>query len=209
MPGPLEPELLAEVTRRAKKQIRARMRQLRTGHPEKALRARSEQLVERLLPFFDGAAAVALFWPLVERGEVDLRPLDARLRAQGVRLYYPFMEPTEGGRYRTGFRLTGSTNDLEERGQRFLEPRLEAAIAGRGDVDVVLVPALAADGSGHRIGYGAGYYDATLGDVCPPARSILVAYDFQLLSELPHEAHDLPCDAVVTDRRELLISAPK
>jgi 5-formyltetrahydrofolate cyclo-ligase len=40
----------------------------------------------------------------------------------------------------------------------------------------------------------------TLPDVSPPALSIVVAYSFQLLAELPLEAHDVACDAVVTDR---------
>jgi len=67
----------------------------------------------------------------------------------------------------------------------------------------VLVPALALDSRGHRLGYGAGYYDRTLPRFCPPAVSIGVAYDFQLLVELPVTEGDVPCDWIVTDTRAL------
>jgi 5-formyltetrahydrofolate cyclo-ligase len=72
-------------------------------------------------------------------------------------------------------------------------------------VDLVLVPALAVAPSGHRLGYGAGFYDSLLPDVCPPAKALAVAYDFQLLVEVPTLPHDVPCDFIVTDAREIAI----
>ncbi len=204
MEPPLDPELMVELTSRAKKQIRARMKALRAGFPRAALRTRSERLVARLLAdeWVAGAGSVACFWPLVERGEIDLRPFDLALRERGVRLYYPFMEPTATG-YRTGFRVSRQADDVVARGAKFAEPPLDAPEAARGDVDIVIVPALAVDARGHRIGYGAGYYDATLGDLCPPARTIAVAYDFQLLAEVPNESHDVAVGRIVTDTRSL------
>jgi len=202
MDSPLSPELLLEVTARAKKQIRSRMKALRSGHPPTALARRSEAVVQQLLtqPWLNECNSVALFWPMSGLGEVDLRPLDALLRQRGAKLYYPFLEPTQAG-FRTGFRESREAGDVVMRGGKFAEPPQDARVASRGDVDVVLVPALAADGRGHRIGYGAGYYDATLGDVCPPAVTAIVLYDFQLLAELPAQAHDISCDWVITDRR--------
>jgi 5-formyltetrahydrofolate cyclo-ligase len=141
------------------------------------------------------------------KGEVDLRVFDEVLRQRGVSLYYPFIDRLAPGRSRTGFRKTISVESLADRGARFFEPPADAPEAQRGEIQAVIVPALAADAAGHRIGYGAGYYDATLPDVCPPARSIVVAYDFQLMAELPHESHDIPCDAVVTDQRQLVTKA--
>lgn len=205
MEPPLQPDHLAEVTRRAKRQIRQRMKALRVSIPAAQRAEKSRAIVRALLelPELETVRGVALFWPLLERGEVDLRELDTGLRERGVRLYYPVQEPHQNGAFFTGFRLTTSISDLTERGSRFVEPPPDAPLAERGDVDVVIVPALAVDASGHRAGYGAGYYDATLADVCPPAHSVIVAFDFQLLAELPVEAHDLPGDVVVTDRRVL------
>lgn len=202
----LDPTHLAAISERAKRQIRQRMRVTRQAHPPTAVAARSVQICERLLalPVVASARTVALFAPLVERREVDLSSLDQALRARGVALYYPFLDPTPNG-YRTGFRKVERPEDLATRSQPFPEPLPNAPEAARGDVDVVLVPALAVAADGHRIGYGMGYYDATLPDVSPPATSIVVAFDFQLLSELPHEPHDRSCDWVVTDRREIRV----
>jgi len=196
---------MLEITRRAKKQLRQRLKVLRSGHPRSALARRSAAIALSLeqLPEIQQARAVALFHPMVERGEVDLRPWDELLRARGAKVYYPFMRPKPDGGYETGFALTTEASELAERGRGFLEPSPEAIVAARGDIDVVIVPALAADGRAHRLGYGAGYYDATLGDVAPPARTVIVVYDFQLLAEIPKEGHDIPCDLVVTDQRIL------
>ncbi|MCE7892460.1 MAG: 5-formyltetrahydrofolate cyclo-ligase [Sorangiineae bacterium PRO1] len=184
----------------AKRQLRARMRGLRSALPASAIAARSGRIVERVAalgPVRD-AKSVALFWPMANKNEVDLVPLDATLRAQGKRLYYPFMTPTETG-YHTGFRLLSDVGLLEQRGRGFSEPPLDAAEATRGDIDAVVVPALAVSADGYRIGYGIGFYDVTLPDVCPPASTVVVAFSFQLLAEAPHDEGDFPCDWVVTD----------
>jgi 5-formyltetrahydrofolate cyclo-ligase len=196
-------ELLA-LGRKAKKQIRARMRGMRRALPASAVAARSRRIIAGLeaIEAFRDARAVALFWPLSEQAEVDLRPLDEELRRRGVARYYPFMTPTERG-HQTGFRRVEETEQLALRGQKFLEPPPESPAAERGDLDVVLVPALAVTEQGERVGQGSGFYDVTLPDVCPPALSIVVAYSFQLLGELPLEDHDFSCDAVVTDDRVL------
>lgn len=185
----------------AKKAIRTKQRALRLALPERAAAARSERVVQRLLAHerVTLAKGVALFWPMLERREIDLRPLDLQLRARGARIYYPAMVANALGGIETSFRLVSNLNELAPRGKRFAEPPPEAPLATRGDIDVVVVPALAATPTGHRLGYGAGFYDATLPDICPPAFSIVVVNDFQLMLELPLETHDVRCDEVVTD----------
>jgi len=201
---PFEAQNTAELAEAAKQELRKRLRALRLAHPAEALAARSRAIVTRVsaLPAFASAASVALFFPMLDRKEVDLRPLDAEARRQGKRVYYPFLE-RRGDALVSGFRPTGSLDDLRDCGQRFLEPPPDAPVAERGDIDLVLVPALAVAPSGHRLGYGAGFYDSLLPDVRPPARAVVVAYDFQLLVELPVLPHDVPCDVVVTDTRAL------
>jgi 5-formyltetrahydrofolate cyclo-ligase len=196
-----DPEELAELGRRAKKQLRARLSATRQALPPGAIQARSARIVEALdaLEPLRRARAVAAFWPMAGRGEVDLSELDRRLGERGVARYYPFMDPRGDG-FSTGFRRIESAADLKRRGRRFVEPPRDAPNAVRGDVDIVLVPALAVTPEGHRVGHGLGFYDATLPDVAPPALTIVVAFSFQLLGELFVEPHDVACDLVVTDR---------
>jgi 5-formyltetrahydrofolate cyclo-ligase len=199
-------ETLADLKFRAKKQLRTRMRGLRAAYPEAVLAQASERIVERVLalPQFQQAGSVGLFWPMADRREVDVRPLADSVLAASKRLYFPFLSPTESG-FSTGYRQVKSVSELAERGQRFFEPPPEAPAAARGEIDLLVVPALAASADGHRLGYGSGFYDATLPDFCPPAAAVVVVFHFQLLGELPVTDHDVASNVVVTDRRVLEI----
>ena len=199
-------ETLADLKFRAKKQLRMRMRGLRAAYPEAVLSLASGRIVERVLalPEFAATPSVGLFWPMADRREVDVRPIATAALAAGKKLYFPFLEPTASG-FSTGFAQVNDVSELAERGQRFFEPPPEAPRAERGQIDLLIVPALAAASDGHRLGYGSGFYDATLPDFCPPGRALVVVFDFQLLGELPVTANDVASSWVVTDRRLLQI----
>jgi 5-formyltetrahydrofolate cyclo-ligase len=204
---PLDPRLVAELAVRAKQQLRSRMRALRVAYPQKARTERSLRVVDRVLalPEFRAAKGIALFASLLDGGEVDVRSLDAAARAEGKRIYYPTVV-RKGDRDHTALAETRQASDLAARGRRFAEPPEDAARAERGDVELIVLPALAVAATGHRLGYGGGFYDALLPDFCPPAVAVVVAFDFQLVAELPAEPHDVACALVVTDARTLAVS---
>jgi 5-formyltetrahydrofolate cyclo-ligase len=189
----VDPELVV----RAKRQLRTRMRALRSAIPRAALDVRSRAIVDRLfsLPSWSAAQRIALFAPLLEQGEVDVRDLDARARAAGKEVYYPGVDPAG----QPAFRVS-TPEMLEERGAGYPEPPPSAPGAAPGQIELVIVPALAADERGLRLGYGSGFYDVALAQHAP-RDTIVVVYDFQLLAEVPALGHDVPCDAVVTDAR--------
>jgi 5-formyltetrahydrofolate cyclo-ligase len=68
--------------------------------------------------------------------------------------------------------------------------------------DIVLVPLLAFDHSGHRVGYGAGYYDLTLNDLRArkPVLAVGIAFATQEILAVPHTEHDARLDLVLTER---------
>jgi 5-formyltetrahydrofolate cyclo-ligase len=196
----LSPDL-SVIGLRVRDQMRVRMRATRRALGPAAVAARSERIVSLLLslPVVQNARAVGLFWPRTSHAEVDLRPLDQKLRERGVSIYYPFMDPKEQG-FITGFRRVLGVEELVSRGRGFAEPPPGASVAARGDLDLAIVPALAATPDGHRLGYGSGFYDVTLPELRPPALAVTVLYSFQLVAELPTLEHDVACDLVVTDR---------
>lgn len=73
------------------------------------------------------------------------------------------------------------------------------------DIELVIVPGIAYDRRGNRVGRGKGYYDRLLHDT--KATKIGIGYDFQLLrdDEIPAEPHDVYVDMVITDRSRLVI----
>jgi 5-formyltetrahydrofolate cyclo-ligase len=198
----IDPDQRAALARKAKRQLRQRLRAVRAATPAKALAARSAAIVRHLVeqPDYVRARSVALFWPIESNKEVDLRAVDGHARAAGKSVYYPRID-RGGEEAQAAFARVASPTELESRGSQFAEPPAEAPPARAGDIDLLVVPALGVCSSGYRIGYGSAFYDEALARFCPPARSIIVVFDFQLLAEVPTEPHDLPGDIVITDRR--------
>jgi 5-formyltetrahydrofolate cyclo-ligase len=205
------------IRHRVKAEIRKRMRGLRKTTPASACAERSRLLVLELEKHPDvvRARSVALFWPIEDKHEVDLRPLDASLRARGVKLYYPAIDrhdddPDPEAVPVMTFRRVDDPARLadpsSEAGNGFAEPAKDAPEAGTLDIDVIVVPAIAIAPSGHRIGYGAGYYDRTL-PRWSGAVTIGVAFDFQLIVEVPTTDGDVPLAWIVTDKRTLQAGA--
>jgi 5-formyltetrahydrofolate cyclo-ligase len=188
--------------RRVKAELRKRMRGLRKALPASACARRSERIVERLLVLepIVRAQAVALFWPIEARHEVDLRPLDGVLRKRGARVAYPAVDPEAGA---MEFRFVEDIDSMRPHSLGHREPARRDAKAPPGQIDVIVVPGLAIDPRGHRIGYGAGHYDRALPLHVPPATSVAVAFDFQLVAEVPQTQGDAAVGWVVTDVRTL------
>ena len=68
-----------------------------------------------------------------------------------------------------------------------------------GTLDIIVVPGLAFDRRGYRIGYGGGFYDRFLSGAHTSTVSLALAFEFQLLDEIPRESHDIPVDYLVTE----------
>jgi 5-formyltetrahydrofolate cyclo-ligase len=196
----IDPAVELELRYRAKAALRQRARALRNSIPREAVVERSARIASRLLelPSVALGSAIALFWPIERRNEVDLTELDATLRAQGKRIAYPSIDPVT--RVMT-FRFVRDPAELEDRGLGFREP--DPAAPEAAALDVIVVPALQIDGAGQRIGYGAGFYDRALPRFAPPAVSVGVAFAFQLIAEVPVTDGDVAVSLVVTDERVL------
>ncbi|HEY1631465.1 MAG TPA: 5-formyltetrahydrofolate cyclo-ligase [Rhizomicrobium sp.] len=131
-------------------------------------------------------AVVAGYWPV--RDEADPRLL---MKALARPLALPRIEAKGAA---LSFRRWNEGDALVDNHHAIAEPRAEAQIV---TPDVILVPLLAFDARGHRLGYGGGYYDRTLASLC--ARAIGVAYSGQEIDAIDAEPHDRRLDAVVTE----------
>jgi 5-formyltetrahydrofolate cyclo-ligase len=146
------------------------------------------------LELFQQAACIALYSPIQQ--EVDTELLFATARAAGKRVLYPlvcgnnlqFREVTE-----TGQRTAGAFGILEP-----CRPGEEHTLE---TVDLIVVPGVAFDLQGHRIGFGKGYYDRCLSQYQKHGALIGLCHDFQLLEQLPAEGHDIRMQYIVTDKR--------
>ncbi|HET6519008.1 MAG TPA: 5-formyltetrahydrofolate cyclo-ligase [Geminicoccaceae bacterium] len=142
------------------------------------------------------AGIIAGYRPLP--GELDPWPLMERLAARGRKLALPRMV----GRDRPlAFHAWAPGAPLVRGAFKVMEPPAEAPKVRPA---VVLVPLVAFDGRGHRLGYGAGFYDRTLAalraDGGPPVLAVGLAFAAQRVEAVPVEPFDVPLDLVVTER---------
>ena len=124
--------------------------------------------------------------------EVETTRLDELLRAQGIRVAYPRVMDDQ---HELAFSEVAIT-DLVQSGRWGLrEPTTEAIPLG--EIRAFVMPGLAFDRAGGRVGWGKGHYDATLQKTS--ALRVAVAFDFQVIDSVPHEAHDAVLDAIITE----------
>ena len=98
------------------------------------------------------------------------------------------------------FAWVNDLDELEDRGHGFLEPPTNAVAAS--SLQLIVVPGLAFDARGNRLGYGGGCYAKVLAEY-DGALSIGVAFDFQLASDLPAQSQDVAVQFIVTDKKVL------
>lgn len=184
-----------ELRRRAKLAVRSQMRAVRAALPPSARDARSQEIAKRVLalPELAGAKTVLAFASI--RNEVHTGPIIRALRSAGKRIALPRV--IEDG---LGLHLIEPDTVLVDGAFSVPEPPKGAPRIEPFDVDFALVPALAVDARGYRIGYGGGYYDKLL-PALPSACACAVVYDFQLIAEVPEEPFDAAVDLIVTDAR--------
>lgn len=96
-----------------------------------------------------------------------------------------------------------SDTQFKETKLKILEP-VGGKIFPKEKIDLIIIPAVAFDFWGHRIGYGQGYYDRFCKNI--KAEKIGLAYDLQLAEQLPSESHDVKVDMLITDKRTIRYS---
>lgn len=92
-------------------------------------------------------------------------------------------------------------NDLVPGRFDIMEPKLSCPVVDPTSVDLFIVPGIAFDRKGYRLGWGKGYYDRLLAGV--KATKIGLAYSFQIVSRLNREKYDIPMDIVITEHETL------
>ncbi len=147
----------------------------------------------------------ALYFPL--SGEVNTEPLFKSLQEShqnhSALIYVPRIVPRGGGHHDMELCPISSWMDREKSPLGGWQSKASyGEVSGScrpEDIDCWIVPGVAFDVKGYRIGFGGGYYDRILKDAV--GLKIGVGYEWQVLSDLPHEGHDIPCDWVVTENR--------
>ncbi len=182
--------------------IKQRLARLSPEDRARESRSLCKRLVAALPPT---PGTMCVFYPMTG-SEADIRELFPALLERGWTLFFPRFE---GSGF--AFRKAPTIDALVPGKYGLMEPTADEEKLTIADVDIALLPGLAFDAAGGRIGRGNGGYDTWLRELRaknPGAKAWGIALDCQMVAVVPREAHDLAMDLVVTPRGIIDPSAP-
>lgn len=145
------------------------------------------------LEAFQAAETIALYKSIP--GEVELEPLFEALWKQGKRTCIPVFN-AEKNLYDMA---EVSAQTQYSTGNYGIQEPCSPKLMANHEINFFTIPGVAFDPAGNRLGRGGGYYDRLLADFSGTAAA--VAFDFQILPEVPVDPHDIPVDFIVTETK--------
>ncbi|MFK7960738.1 MAG: 5-formyltetrahydrofolate cyclo-ligase [Phycisphaerales bacterium] len=186
---------IREVKKRLRRTVRSRLADIDPQERRDASIAACRRL--NAMPAVRGAGTVMLYMPLAT--EIDVLPAAVQCFQNGQTVCLPRvdwerrdMQPVE---VRSFDDHAMETDPKSIRSPRDGRPVVPDAI------DLIVVPALAYDVAGHRLGRGGGYYDRFMERLRPGVPRVGIVFDRQIVDEVPAEDHDIAVHTVVTERR--------
>lgn len=195
-------ELPAHRLKQAKRAIRREVLALRDALAPRERSERSLRVAERVLalPEVLGARTVMGFWSF--GSEVETAPLLLRLHDAGTRVALPRIREGDvvAAAYAPGDPVTPTPfGAMEPSGWDLVEPE---------DLDAILVPGVAFDRGGARVGYGGGFYDRFLPRTRPGVPAIAIGFALQVVEAVPEGRMDRRVDAIVTEDEVIRCRTP-
>ncbi len=156
-----------------------------------------QQILDRLYTYKPYTNAETIGLTVAMKGEINTKEIIERAWSEGKRVAVPKCNPKT--KQMTFYYLT-EWDQLEIVYFGLEEPRPEKTeMCPPDEIELLLVPGLIFDRNGFRIGFGGGYYDRYLKDYSNSTVSL--AYQFQVVENVPTETFDLPVEAIITDEQ--------
>ena len=188
----------------AKRGLRARILRERDATPAEDRATASASIAALLLAREDFASSKTVLLTLPFGSEWDTRALLRAALAGAKTVALPRVNLTT--RMLDICAITRIEHDAAPGYRGIPEPGAHCELLGVASIDWVLVPGVAFDRAGHRIGYGGGYYDRLLPLLRADAHRVAGAFELQLVDHVPAASHDVTVDAVVTEARSISIA---
>ena len=182
-------------------QVKAKLAAMTAQQQHDASAAACRRLVE--LNAFQDASIVMLYMPMAN--EVDLTPAAIRCFQAGKTVCVPSVNWQR--KYMNAVEVHSFDDHIMELDEHGLRTPRDGTPIPTNLIDLVVVPGLAFDAHGHRLGRGGGYYDRFLSKLKRSATSIGLAFDVQMIDQVPINQDDVSVKVVVTDRR--VTNAPR
>ncbi len=160
---------------------------------------KSSVIMEKLTAMDIYKKAKVVFVYMAFNNEVETMTLIKKMLSEKKKVVIPYTDtvntviiPSE---------LKDMERDLIKSKFGYYEPAPERIVPVKPEeLDLVVVPGVVFDKNLNRIGFGKGYYDRILCKLKKDAKAVAVAYDFQVLEEVPSEEHDIKMDMIITEK---------
>ena len=173
-----------------RRDMRARLIEARMAVPADARTEAAAVIAERLAGLVKPGQVFSFYWPM--KGELDFRPLAARLHALGITPALPVVVQKQQPML---FRPWAPKAAMRRGIWNIPEPATEDTVVP----DVTLAPVVGFSEDGYRLGYGGGYFDRTLAVLAPRPLAIGVGLDIQRIETIRPMPHDIRLDAIMTE----------
>lgn len=181
-----------------KAQLRLKMINIRTSLSTNEVQTKSNRIIDQIirLPQYSKAETLLVYLPF--KNEIDTKPLIEKSWRDNKSILVPVCQPEKKLLLSDLYSFT----ELEENKYGILEPAKEhQRPTSHEKIDLAIIPGVAFDYSGYRLGYGGGYYDRFLDNLLPDCTKIGLVFDFQLIDKVPTELHDTRVDIILTESR--------
>jgi 5-formyltetrahydrofolate cyclo-ligase len=182
-----------------KSELRISILEKREGLDNGEIARKSGIICERLMqtPFFEDAECLGLYSPV--RNEVNTDSIFDSARGLGKRVAFPITSKSVGELFFFEVEdlkeLSVGTFGINE------PPSLKKSFISPDKIDLLIMPGVVFDEKGYRVGYGGGYYDRLTGENDFRAVKAALAFDMQIVEDLPAEPHDKKVDYIITESR--------
>ncbi len=187
----------------AKKALRTAVLAARDAMPADARHAAAKAITQRLVGLDAYRDANSVLTYMSFGTEPDTQHFFDRLLRDGKMTVLPRIDKASKS---LKLHRVESHADLVDGVWGIREPRADAPLVAIADIDVVLMPGLAFDRAGNRLGHGAGYYDRLLATVLRKPLRVAAAFDCQVVNAVPTGPDDQPFHLLITESQLLHIS---
>lgn len=186
----------ADIKKEQKKALRKEVKALRAAHTDEEIHRMSLELLPKAesLPEYHEAQLILAYIDC--KHEVETMDLIRRALAEGKKV----AAPKVFGQEMTFFYLSDPDTDLEAGYYGIREPKEGLTPIDDKAEALMLMPGVAFDEARHRTGYGGGFYDRYL-EAHPQLKTVALAFEFQVKTEVPYEAFDIRPMKIVTEKR--------
>lgn len=178
--------------------MRNRVRKIRRDQPSIIIKNKSKAIWSFLssLQEYRTATTIGFYVAIEKEGEVDTIPMIEASFSLGKKICVPKIVNDK----MSFFEIRNTASDLREGSLGILEPVGHSKILPK-NIDLMIVPGIAFDSKGNRLGFGRGYYDRFLAELRNKTPIIAPAFDFQVVDRIPSSKKDVKVHRIVTETR--------